>query len=195
MSPRSILLWATRLTACLLLSACADSECFATYDYAHRPSGYHWRQSRAPFTRDVVYYGRSPSSGRTIYVGPDNRYYAFTHRGHIQSTDMQSRWCPHNAGQAAPQRSRFASILYSVVALFAHRDRLTDYSYVRRPAGYHWAARSTGATGVIAYFGIDPVNEWTVYVGPDGQYYTFPHRGDIQPQDLTSFWDPHDTTL
>ena len=72
-----------------------------------------------------------------------------------------------------------------------HPDRLSAYTYVTRPTGYHWR-KQTSPDGQIVYYGVDPKTHWTVYVGPDGTYYTFPHAPPITPSDLGSLWDPHD---
>lgn len=181
--------------ACLLLlgiAACSQPQCLSQYGYAHRPRGYHWRAAKAPGTHNVVYYGIDPSDGRTVYVGPDGQYYAYRHAGFIRASDLRSAWCAHAVGESRFTRSQIDVMLSSLSVIFAHRDRLVTYGYVHRPRGYGWKPRRSKTTGAIAYYGIDPANGWTVYVGPDNLYYTFPHRGDIQPADLDSTWDPHD---
>ncbi|MEO9097225.1 MAG: hypothetical protein ABI346_03535 [Candidatus Baltobacteraceae bacterium] len=78
----------------------------------------------------------------------------------------------------------------------AHPARLTKFDYLHRPAGYRWRPARTShrpaAAAINGYYGVDPSNGWTVYVGPDGIYYSFAHRGPIAPGDLESFWMPHD---
>jgi hypothetical protein len=71
--------------------------------------------------------------------------------------------------------------------------RLSIFDYAHRPSGYHWVpGRPHGPGSMTEYYGIDPASGWTVYVGPDGIYYTFAHRGPIEPGDLRSYWHPHD---
>lgn len=195
MSPQAIILLNIRL-ACLLLlltgcTSCSWQTCIASFSYAERPSGYHWRSFKAPGSGNTVYYGVNPSNGWTVYVGPDGHYYTYRHTGTIQAGDLSSRWCPHGVGQPAPMRSMVAVIASSLGAIFEHKDHLTTYDYLHRPDGYGWRPRRSKDTGVVGYYGVDPTDGWTVYVGPDNQYYTFPHQGEIQPSDLTSTWDPH----
>lgn len=188
---RASLSRATCLLVCALMAACSAPQCRAAFDYEHRPEGYHWKGVKAPQSRNVVYYGVDPSDGSTVYVGPDGQYYRYRHRGVIEASDLHSQWCPHGVGFQPAMTSQIAAAFASVTAIFAHRDRLVTYDYLHRPAGYGWTARRSKGTGIIGYYGIDPANGWTVYVGPDGLYYTFPHRGEIVPRDLSSLWDPH----
>jgi hypothetical protein len=107
--------------------------------------------------------------------------------------------------QGAGVRSAFRLLvllsLGGALVACAHPARLSPFDYRRRPEGYHWVAlplptaRATrGRAPNDAYYGVDPSNGWTVYVGPDGIYYTFAHRGRITPADLHSYWRPHDAT-
>jgi len=48
-------------------------------------------------TNAIVFYGRDPLTGDTVYVGPDNRFYAFAHSGTIRVKDLTHRWTPHDA--------------------------------------------------------------------------------------------------
>jgi hypothetical protein len=75
----------------------------------------------------------------------------------------------------------------------AHHNKLTEFSYVDRPAGYGWEAHKDPNNEATVYYGIDPSNGQTVYVGPDNTYYEFNHPPPIQPGDLHSLWDPHDS--
>jgi len=85
-------------------------------------------------------------------------------------------------------------LLLLILTGCAHRDRLSAFDYSHRPAGYNWTPRSAALSNDIVYYGVDPRTHWTVYVGPDGLYYTFPHSGDIAPSDFDSYWNPHDAT-
>jgi hypothetical protein len=77
-------------------------------------------------------------------------------------------------------------------AACSHPARLTIFDASLRPAGYHWAAHRIRGSRDVEYYGVDPSNGWTVYVGPDGLYYAFPHAAPITTRDLHSYWDPHD---
>jgi hypothetical protein len=88
-----------------------------------------------------------------------------------------------------------ATALTAGVVACAHPARLTIYDASVRPAGYHWIAHRIGDTGTFEYYGVDPVTAWTVYVGPDGIYYAFPHAPPIGGGDLRSYWDPHDAPV
>jgi len=178
------------LAALILLSAC-NTHCTTPYTYRERPAGYNWKAQRAPKTGDIVFYGIDPTTHKTVYVGPDNRYYTFRARSTIAPLSLRSQWCPHDISNETAFSVMMDAVSAWFHAFFAHHDRLSDYNYVRRPSGYHWIARHSKQTGAIVYYGVDPVNGWTVYVGPDGIYYTFPHRGEIRPSDLQSLWDPH----
>jgi hypothetical protein len=74
----------------------------------------------------------------------------------------------------------------------AHHKRLTEFSYVDRPAGYDWKAVNDPNDGATVYYGTDPRNGATVYVGPDNTYYAFKHPPPIAPSDLRSFWYPQE---
>jgi len=74
----------------------------------------------------------------------------------------------------------------------AHPARLSIYDEAHRPLGYHWVARPIPRSVGVEYYGVDPTDGWTVYVGPDGVYYTFAHAPPITTGDLRSYWDPHD---
>ena len=67
----------------------------------------------------------------------------------------------------------------------------TGFNYVVRPRGYHWRSEFAPTTHDVVWYGKDPTTGWTVYVGPDGVYYTFNHP-KITPRDLGSRWQPHD---
>ena len=95
------MLRATALAAAAALSACAHHDQLSAFNYSHRPAGYHWTQKRAPVTHDVVWYGVDPSNGWTVYVGPDNVYYTYSHPGEITPDDLRSRWDPHDAAGAS----------------------------------------------------------------------------------------------
>ena len=81
-------------SALLALDACSSAS---HYDYANLPSGYHWRAVYAPATNAVVFYGRDPLTGDTVYVGPDSRFFIFRHPGSIQQRDLTLHWMPHDA--------------------------------------------------------------------------------------------------
>jgi len=179
----------------LALSNCTHI-CNTAFTHTLRPSGYQWKQSRAPGTSDTVYYATDPSTGWTLYVGPDNVYYTYQHRGSISSSDLSSKWCPHDTIQQSDpsgfMKVFFKQVMWQISAAIAHHNRLSDFNYTHRPAGYQWKARISSETGAIVYYGINPSTRWTVYVGPDNVYYTFSHPGEIQSGDLQSVWDPHD---
>ncbi len=67
------------------------------FDYAHLPSGYHWRAIIYGPTNDIVFYGRDPYTNATVYVGPDGRFFIYTHPGPIRPQDMRDHWMPHDA--------------------------------------------------------------------------------------------------
>jgi hypothetical protein len=190
---RSPMLRFTLLAALILTSACSGS-CTTAYTYRNKPEGYEWKEQRAPGTGDVVYYGVDPKTHDTVYVGPDNHYYVLRPGATMTPRTLHSQWCPPDTSKRPFFSSLAISTAQSLRALFSHHDRLSDYNYLRRPTGYHWTAKRDKGTGAIVYYGTDPANGWTVYVGPDGIYYTFNHRGAIQPSDLQSLWDPHSST-
>jgi hypothetical protein len=80
----------------------------------------------------------------------------------------------------------------AALAACAHPTRLSIFDEAHRPRGYHWSARPLARSGAVEYYGVDPSTGWTVYVGPDGVYYTFAHAPPITTEDLHSYWDPHD---
>jgi hypothetical protein len=89
------------------------------------------------------------------------------------------------------------AVLAMAVALCAagcaHRAlRATCFDYRHRPVGYHWLARRDPTGASVVYYGRDPKTGWTVYVGPDSQYYTFNHPGTMGPGEIGSGWEPHD---
>lgn len=59
-----------------------------------------------------------------------------------------------------------------------------------RPHGYAWRRSSSGDRKVPAYYARDPITGHTLYVGPDGIYYSFSHAPPITPKDLQSYWAP-----
>jgi hypothetical protein len=73
-----------------------------------------------------------------------------------------------------------------------HPARLGVYDNQSRPAGYHWVRHATRDPRFAEYYGTDPTNGWTVYVGPDGIYYTFAHAPPISTRDLHAYWKAHD---
>lgn len=189
---RCMLVWSECLLAAFLLAACS-APCSTSFSYKIRPQGYHWRQAISPATGNTVYYGINPSNGWTVYVGPDGSFYSYPGRS-PGPKDLRHGWCPPAPKSTAPQPSLFSQLGIWLAQAFAHYDRLSDYTYLNRPSGYHWAAQRNKQTGAIVYYGINPRNGWTVYVGPDNIYYTFRHKGDIRPSDLHSVWDPHEAT-
>jgi hypothetical protein len=99
--------------------------------------------------------------------------------------------------RAVTRRFGFVSAIATSACLLSaaacsHPARLTIFDYTMRPAGYHWAAHRIRASKDLEYYGVDPRNGWTVYVGPDGIYYTFSHAPPITERDLRSYWTPHD---
>jgi lysophospholipase L1-like esterase len=61
-----------------------------------------------------------------------------------------------------------------------------------RPQGYNWHHVPSQHGSSAAYYARDRATNRTLYVGPDGIYYAFAHAPPITPQDLRSFWKPHD---
>jgi hypothetical protein len=88
-----------------------------------------------------------------------------------------------------------AAALSAACVACSHPARLTVYDESLRPAGYHWTAHQIGRSRFVEYYGIDPANGWTVYVGPDGVYYSFRHAAPITTRDLRSYWNPHDAPV
>jgi hypothetical protein len=88
-----------------------------------------------------------------------------------------------------------AIVAVAAVGGCTHPARLTIYDYSLRPAGYGWAPHRIAHTRSVEYYGVDPQSGRTVYVGPDGIYYTFAHPPPITTQDLRSYWDPHDAAV
>lgn len=66
-----------------------------------------------------------------------------------------------------------------------------DYNFKILPAGYGWRLTHI-SNGQPAFYGTDPATGRTVYVGPDGHFYTYSHSGPMAPADLRSTWCPHD---
>ncbi len=64
----------------------------------------------------------------------------------------------------------------------------TKYSTDALPPGYHW--RAVKENGATVFYGIDPTNEWTVYVGPDQEFYSFP-ADRMAPRFESYRWPPH----
>ena len=185
---------------CLLLGAviwrlATQSECLDSFDNASRPLGYHWKTDN-PNRRFQGFYGYDPLTKRHVYVGPDGRYYTFAHQPPIAPDDLKSLWCPHDAGKPPFERSKLADVLRTVRSIFAPPDRLLNFSSLRRPRGYHWKAARSPDGGETGYYGTDPSNGWTVYVGSrDNIFYSFPHRAPLTSADLSSLWEPHDANL
>lgn len=75
------------------LAACVSGSDFG---YSHLPRGYDWRAVYDRGLNVIVYYGRDPITGDSIYVGPDGRFYAFRHPGRIRSRDFGRPWTPHD---------------------------------------------------------------------------------------------------
>ena len=69
----------------------------AHFDYAHLPTGYHWRGVYERKTNSVVFYGRDPLTDETVYVGPDSRFFIFRHPPPIGPRDLNKHWRPHDA--------------------------------------------------------------------------------------------------
>jgi hypothetical protein len=67
---------------------------------------------------------------------------------------------------------------------------MSPFGLQHLPAGYNWVFRTLGNGTLVAY-GKDPANGWTVYVGPDNVFYSFPHAEPITPGDLQRLWNPH----
>jgi hypothetical protein len=92
--------WFVLLPAYVLLHAITpphpDRLAASTFNYMHRPAGYHWQARRDPGSGNIVYYGIDSITKRTVYVGPDNAYYAFPHPPPITPGDLRSTWLPHD---------------------------------------------------------------------------------------------------
>jgi lysophospholipase L1-like esterase len=71
-----------------------------------------------------------------------------------------------------------------------YRSALYDVDL--KPRGYVWKRTLIGKGPLAAYYARDPATNRTLYVGPDGIYYSFPHAQPITPADLRSSWKPHD---
>ncbi|MGC1382102.1 MAG: hypothetical protein WA814_13895 [Candidatus Baltobacteraceae bacterium] len=78
----------------LAVAACTPS---AHYDYTHLPAGYQWRAVYNSASHAIVYYGRDPLTKETVYVGPDSRFFVFSHAGAIRPGDLKLHWMPHDA--------------------------------------------------------------------------------------------------
>lgn len=91
---------------------------------------------------------------------------------------------------------RLARVAFVALLPFAavgcHHNQLSPFNHLHRPFGYHWVEKRAPVTNDVVWYGVDPSNGWSVYVGPDNVFYTFKHPGEITPQDLNSKWDPHD---
>ena len=70
----------------------------------------------------------------------------------------------------------------------------THYDYTHLPSGYHWRAVYDPRSHTIDFYGRVPLSRETVYVGPDGQFYLFDHKGKIQDGDLRRHWTPHNAS-
>lgn len=179
------------LCGMVLLAGCA-APCPFGPSYENLPSGYQWHAVKDPTTHDVTYYGLDPRSGWTVYVGPDGRFYRYPGNHRITPYDVaHRRWCAHDARSPGAE-SIMQELGRYFRSLVAHHDRLSAFTYLQRPRGYGWRPFVDSKTGTTAFYGINPRNGWTVYVGPDGIYYTFPHAPPIWPSDLGSVWDPKD---
>ena len=66
-----------------------------SFDYYHRPTGYHWVAKKDPSDGDTVYYGIDPATHWQVYVGPDHVFYTFNHPGAIRGHDLTQKWQPH----------------------------------------------------------------------------------------------------
>lgn len=63
------------------------------YSYYNLPPGYGWGAYTNPTNNEVVFYGKNPNNGFTLYVGPDSIFYTFNHPAPIQPTDT-TIWTP-----------------------------------------------------------------------------------------------------
>jgi hypothetical protein len=88
--------------------------------------------------------------------------------------------------------SLLATSALAMTVACAHPTRLGVYDEQNRPQGYHWVRHPTSDQRFSEYYGVDPTDGWTVYVGPDGIYYTFPHPPPITTGDLRSYWRAHE---
>lgn len=98
---------------------------------------------------------------------------------------------PPNACSRAA-RAALVALVYALLSGCAHPTRLSIYDEAHRPRGYHWLTQRIPGSTTVEYYAKDPANGWTVWVGPDGVYYTFAHAPPITTGDLHSYWDPHD---
>jgi hypothetical protein len=110
----------------------------------------------------------------------------------MKSREEVRRRVPPGQPPKACSRIAAAVLAFALVAGCAHPTRLSIYDEAHRPSGYHWLTQRVPGTTTVEYFAKDPSDGWTVWVGPDGVYYTFAHPPPITTGDLHSYWDPHD---
>ncbi len=114
------------------IAGCASRHINMTcFDYRHRPVGYGWQARRDPTGASIVYYGRDPQTGKTVYVGPDGQYYTFAHPGTIAPSDLGTGWEPHdaykvNGGDQSCQANRVVSKPVRGVRIGASQVILVD---------------------------------------------------------------------
>jgi hypothetical protein len=89
-----------------LRSLAVHHDHLSTFNYARRPRGYGWVARTAEGNGATVYYGKDPTNGWNVFVGPDSIYYTFAHPGKIEPSDLPSMWDPHDISPVAPQASR-----------------------------------------------------------------------------------------
>lgn len=70
----------------------------------------------------------------------------------------------------------------------------SNFDYYHLPAGYGFTATTDPVTGDRVYYGVDPGDGKTVYVGPDSVFYKFAHAAPITTADLSSIWVPPGNT-
>jgi len=66
----------------------------------------------------------------------------------------------------------------------------SSFSYANRPQDYGWIEHRNRVTRDQVYYGMDPQDHKTVYVGPDGALYKCGHPPPIEPSDVHSLWCP-----
>lgn len=79
------------------LTGCVHHDWLESFGYDNLPEGYHWVAIKNKGTADIVYYGKDPQTGDTLYVGPDSIFYHYHHPGPITPRDLSNVWDPHDA--------------------------------------------------------------------------------------------------
>jgi len=69
-----------------------------------------------------------------------------------------------------------------------------QWNYYNLPPGYSWVASINPVNNNTVYYGVDPGDSKTVYVGPDSVFYKFNHAPPITSSDSSSFWVPPGNT-